>query len=265
MEKYAQYIISCSSFDPAVAVEDIIQHPIVWFNGAAEIGPRALGNRSLLADPRTERSKDILNEIKQREWWRPVAPVILEEEVKVWFQNGGPSPYMLNAFKIRDEKKPVVPAICHLDDTARVQTIQAKDNPYLAELIEAFKERTGVPILCNTSLNDKIEPIINRFEEALHFALKKRIPVMYVNGYRLEFATQLAYPGAGIAEKEIHFDINDIEVISRHLEIMHNEEWIIYYKNYYMFQDYNLAADKDRMAVKKKIRLLALASFRAGS
>lgn len=69
MEKYAQYIISCSSFDPAVAVEDIIQHPIVWFNGAAEIGPRALGNRSLLADPRTERSKDILNEIKQREWY----------------------------------------------------------------------------------------------------------------------------------------------------------------------------------------------------
>ena len=164
-------------------VDDISKNPIIWFSGRAEIGPRALGHRSILADPRVLTSKNKLNKIKQREWWRPVAPIIITSECSQWFEESFPSPYMLNNFKIRKKKRKYVPSILHLDDTCRVQTISDPESLLYKALILFFKS-TGVPILCNTSLNDKGEPIIDNLDQAINFALRKKIEVIYFNGTR---------------------------------------------------------------------------------
>lgn len=190
---YNQYIESVTEFQPDKAVEDVKSNVIVWFNGASELGPRALGNRSLLADPRTEASKDQLNIIKCRQMWRPVAPVILEEDVYEWFDDAYPTPFMLHTFNINKDKKSIIPAVAHLDGSARVQTLKRDENNLLYDFLQAFKENTGVPILCNTSLNDKGEPIINRIEEALNFALRKKIKVVYINGKRVELKNHENY------------------------------------------------------------------------
>ncbi|MGN7612469.1 carbamoyltransferase C-terminal domain-containing protein [Magnetococcales bacterium HHB-1] len=175
------------------AVDDLLQTPTIWFDGRAEMGPRALGHRSLLADPRTLESRDRLNHIKQRQWWRPVAPIILEEYLDDWFEAAFPSPFMLHTFNIKAEKRHQVPAIRHLDESARVQTVNQTDNPMLYQLLTAFHQRTGVPILCNTSLNDRGEPIINSIGEALNFALRKRMQVVYVNQQRVMLKDMEAY------------------------------------------------------------------------
>lgn len=183
---YSSCLKEMPSMNADQIIDDIQLFPIAWFHGAAEIGPRALGNRSLLGDPRSKATKQILNQIKQRQWWRPVAPIILEECIGEWFEEAYVSPFMLHTFRIRDDKRELVPAILHLDNSARVQTVNETTNPAMYRLIAAFYLRTGIPILCNTSLNDKDEPIINRYEEALHFALAKRIPVIYLDGNRIE-------------------------------------------------------------------------------
>ena len=175
------------------AAEDIMEKPVVWFEGRSEVGPRALGHRSILANPAKEESKDLLNVYKQREWWRPVAPIILEEEKANWFEEAFSSPYMLNNFTIKPEKKDAVNAILHLDQTARVQTIRREDNEMLCQVISDLHEATGIPIICNTSLNDKGEPIIEKITEALNFALRKGIRIVYVNGYRIELINHEAY------------------------------------------------------------------------
>lgn len=167
-------------------VQDIEREPLIWFNGRAESGPRALGNRSILADPRDERSKIKLNIIKKREWWRPVAPIILKSELSNWFDSSFESKYMLNNFTIKNEKRNLVPAILHLDNTSRVQTIEY-ENGLLFQMLKMFYEKTGVPILCNTSLNDKNEPIIETIDEAINFALRKGISIAYINGIRYKF------------------------------------------------------------------------------
>lgn len=166
--------------------EDILENPIVWFDGCAEIGPRALGHRSILASPVELRSKDLLNLYKRRQWWRPVAPLVLYDELDNWFEEAFESPFMLNNFVLKDEKKDVVPAIIHLDQTARVQTIRADLKSKLYFCMQQFFASTGIPIICNTSLNDKGEPIINTIEEALNFALRKGISVIYINGNRIK-------------------------------------------------------------------------------
>jgi hypothetical protein len=152
--------------------------------GRAEIGPRALGHRSLLADPRQDTMKDRLNQIKRRQWWRPVAPVILADQVREWFSDADRSPFMLRTFTLRPEKAARVPAISHLDRSARIQTLTREEAPLLSELLQAFHASTGVPMLCNTSLNDKGEPIINVLEEALIFARRRGVPAVYVDGRR---------------------------------------------------------------------------------
>lgn len=164
-------------------VEDIINNPIIWICGGTESGPRALGNRSILADPRNMESKILLNKIKQREWWRPVAPIVLEEECENWFEDSFSSKYMLNNFKIRISKKNYIPAILHLDDTSRVQTL-GEENELLYKAIKLFYGKTGVPILCNTSLNDRGEPIIDNIDQTFNFALRKNIQIVYINGKR---------------------------------------------------------------------------------
>lgn len=193
LEQYGDFVKSASDFDPALFVEDITSHPVVWFNSRAEIGPRALGNRSLLADPRSNHAKDQLNVIKQREWWRPVAPLILESHLGDWFKEDISSPYMLQTSYVKEDRASQVPAILHLDQSARVQTVNPHDNPDMYELLQLFKEATGVPILCNTSLNDKSEPIINKLEEAVNFALRKKMRVVYFNKKRIELQRFEAY------------------------------------------------------------------------
>jgi carbamoyltransferase len=138
-----------------------------WFQGRAEWGPRALGNRSIVADPRRAEMKEVLNRrIKHREIFRPFAPSILSEAVGEWFEKSHPSPFMTLAYAVRPEKRDKIPAPTHVDGTGRLQTVARDANPRYWRLIKAFEQLTGVPAVLNTSFNDN-EPIVCRPEEAL--------------------------------------------------------------------------------------------------
>src|SRR5580698_2195331 len=138
-----------------------------WFQGRAEWGPRALGNRSIVADPRRQEMKEILNRrIKHREIFRPFAPSILAESTGEWFEKSHPSPFMTMAYAVRPEKREQIPAPTHIDGTGRLQTVTRDANPRYWRLIREFEQATGVPIVLNTSFNDN-EPIVCRPEEAL--------------------------------------------------------------------------------------------------
>ena len=138
-----------------------------WFQGRAEWGPRALGNRSIVADPRRPEMKEILNQrIKHREIFRPFAPSILAESTGEWFEKSHPSPFMTLAYSVRPEKREKIPAPTHVDGTGRLQTVTREANPRYWSLIRAFERLTGVPVVLNTSFNDN-EPIVCRPEEAL--------------------------------------------------------------------------------------------------
>jgi carbamoyltransferase len=146
-----------------------------WFQGRAEWGPRALGNRSILADPRRSDMKALLNaKIKRRESFRPFAPAILEERTGEWFTIDYPDPFMIKVYPIRPEKRPLIPAVTHVDGTGRLQTVSRRTNPLFWKLIRAFEERTGVPVLLNTSFNEN-EPIVNTPAEALDCFLRTRM------------------------------------------------------------------------------------------
>ena len=149
-----------------------------WFQGRAEWGPRALGNRSILADPRRAEMKDVLNQrIKHREMFRPFAPSILEEATGEYFERTHPSPFMTFAYRVRPEKRAAIPAPTHVDGTARLQTVSRRTNPLYWKLIRAFGDRTGVPVVVNTSFNDN-EPIVCKPEEALDCFLRTRMDVL---------------------------------------------------------------------------------------
>jgi carbamoyltransferase len=138
-----------------------------WFQGRAEWGPRALGNRSIVADPRRPEMKEILNQrIKHREIFRPFAPSILAESAGEWFEKSHPSPFMTLAYSVRPEKRDKIPAPTHVDGTGRLQTVTREANPRYWSLIKSFEQLTGVPVVLNTSFNDN-EPIVCRPEEAL--------------------------------------------------------------------------------------------------
>lgn len=127
--------------------------PVVVLNNRAELGPRALGNRSILAPPVSAEMKKILNFIKKRERFRPVAPICIESDSKAYFSPGGHDPFMLYDHQVLEHRKSEVPAICHLDGTARLQTISKEDNPFIHELLEHYMSLSGIPMLCNTSAN----------------------------------------------------------------------------------------------------------------
>jgi carbamoyltransferase len=138
-----------------------------WFQGRAEWGPRALGNRSIVADPRRPEMKEILNQrIKHREIFRPFAPSILAEATAEYFEKSHPSPFMTLAYSVRPEKREKIPAPTHVDGTGRLQTVTREANPRYHALISAFRDLTGVPVVLNTSFNDN-EPIVCRPEEAI--------------------------------------------------------------------------------------------------
>ena len=157
-----------------------------WFQGATEWGPRALGNRSILADPRRPEMKDILNRrIKHRESFRPFAPSILEEAVDEFFEKAHPSPFMTFAYPVRSEKRSVIPAPTHVDGTARLQTVSQTANPLYWKLLRAFGDLTGVPVVLNTSFNDN-EPIVCRPEEALECFRRTQMDVLVMGSIILE-------------------------------------------------------------------------------
>lgn len=140
-----------------------------WFQGRLEFGPRALGNRSILADARNAEMVNILNSrIKHREWFRPFAPIIKEENASDYFKMKNLSPFMLLAPEVREEKKSIIPAVTHIDGTARVQTVSKNSNFLLWKLLDVFESKTHVPVLINTSFNLKGEPIVCTPEEALY-------------------------------------------------------------------------------------------------
>ncbi|HSN88563.1 MAG TPA: carbamoyltransferase C-terminal domain-containing protein [Thermoanaerobaculia bacterium] len=155
----------------AIARGDVVG----WYQGRSEWGPRALGNRSILADPRRGDMKDILNlKIKRRESFRPFAPSILEERTGDWFTISYPDPFMIKVYPIRPERRPEIPAVTHVDGTGRLQTVSKRANPRYWKLISAFERRTGVPIVLNTSFNEN-EPIVNTPAEALDCFLRTRM------------------------------------------------------------------------------------------
>lgn len=156
-----------------------------WYQGRMEFGPRALGNRSILADPRRHDMKDTLNaRIKYREPFRPFCPSILAEEVGAWFEIDYPSPFMVMAYPIRPLKRPEVPAIVHADGTGRLQTVDKDVNPLYWKLIRKFGDLTGVPIVLNTSFNEN-EPIVNKPEEALDCFLRTNMDVLVMGPFML--------------------------------------------------------------------------------
>ncbi|GAB4369597.1 MAG: carbamoyltransferase [Deltaproteobacteria bacterium] len=157
-----------------------------WFQGRMEWGPRALGNRSIVVDPRRPDMKEILNaKIKRRESFRPFAPSILREAVGEYFETDAEVPFMGQVFRIRPEKRAVIPAVTHVDGTGRLQTVTGEQNPLYYRLIREFGRLTGVPIVLNTSFNEN-EPIVNRPEEALDCFLRTKMDVLVLGSTMIE-------------------------------------------------------------------------------
>ncbi|MBW3623240.1 MAG: carbamoyltransferase [Armatimonadetes bacterium] len=154
-----------------------------WYQGGMEFGPRALGHRSIVVDPRRGDMKDILNaRIKHREPFRPFAPSVLAERVGDFFEQDYPSPFMLMAYKVKEEKQSVIPAVTHVDGTGRLQTVEREVSPIYWGLIKAFERQTGVPVVLNTSFNEN-EPIVFRPEEAINCFLKTRMDALALGNF----------------------------------------------------------------------------------
>lgn len=252
---YEAYIENINEFDADAAVDDIRVSPVVWFTGGAEVGPRALGHRSIIADPSSESAKNQLNIIKKRQWWRPVAPIIAEEEVNKWFEDAYPTPFMLHTFRIKQDKLAHIPAIAHLDGSARIQTLNSSDP--LHRLLQSFKEKTGIPIICNTSLNDNSEPIINRLEEALNFALRKGIRIAYLNGKRVVLKNHQAYQETKPLKRKEHLwqSEDDLEGLKKKMNPYNvSKEALVYYALFTDRKDYNLQDPGDARALSLYVK-----------
>jgi carbamoyltransferase len=156
-----------------------------WFQGRMEFGPRALGNRSIVVDPRRADMKDVLNaRIKKREPFRPFAPSVLEERVGEYFEQTHPSPAMLMVYQVKQDKRTVIPAVTHVDGSGRLQTVSRSTNPRYHRLISDFEQLTGVPVVLNTSFNED-EPIVCTPEEALNCFQRTRMDVLFLGNYML--------------------------------------------------------------------------------
>ncbi len=156
---------------------------VAWFEGRSEIGPRALGHRSILADPRSGANWERVNRIKSREAWRPFAPAVLEEQAADWFDGAPlPSPFMLFTAQVKSR---TLPAITHVDGSARIQTV-ARDGGGFRQVLEAFYRETGVPVVMNTSFNGPAEPIVETPEDAIRFFRQSDLDRLYFDGLRVE-------------------------------------------------------------------------------
>jgi len=172
------------------AAEHLAAEKIIgWYQGRMEFGPRALGNRSILADPRRAEMKDILNaRVKHRESFRPFAPTILLERLSEYFELDHPSPHMLLVSKIKPAKRGIIPAVCHVDGTGRGQTVSRSENALFYDLIAEFDKITGVPVVLNTSFNVRGEPIVCKPSEAFACFVHTDMDALYLGSQRIEKA-----------------------------------------------------------------------------
>jgi carbamoyltransferase len=180
--------LPCRKLERAALLEEtaekIAEGKVVgWFQGRMEWGPRALGNRSIVAHPGLPNMKDILNaRIKHREWFRPFAPSILADRQREYFEHDHPSPFMLHVYKIRPEKRQELCAVNHVDDTGRLQSVAREENPLYYDLISAFCRRTGIPVILNTSFNEN-EPIVCTPEEAIDCFQRTRMDALAIGPF----------------------------------------------------------------------------------
>jgi carbamoyltransferase len=172
---------------PQEVADLLVQDKVIgWFQHRMEFGPRALGARSILASPLHASMQARLNEIKDREDFRPVAPVVLEEEAANWFAGAGVSPFMLFVYDVLPEKADLIPAVRHVDGTARIQTINREQHPLYYDLISAFAARTGVPVLVNTSFNTRGEPIVCSPRDAVECFWTSPLDALVIGSFLLE-------------------------------------------------------------------------------
>jgi len=158
-----------------------------WFQGRSEFGERALGNRSILADPRLAEMKDVVNErIKFREEFRPFAPSVLIDHFNDYSVCSHPSPFMTHVFQVRPGKRALIPAVTHVDGTGRFQTVSRLNNPLYYDLIDTFREKTGVPVILNTSFNVKDEPIVCSPSDALKTYYNCGMDVLVMGNHIIE-------------------------------------------------------------------------------
>jgi len=183
---------------------DLANEKIVgWFQGRYEIGPRALGNRSILADPRSLKTKDLINaRIKVREAFRPFAPAVLLERAQEFFEIDQPDPFMTMAPRVRRDKLDVIPAAVHVDGTGRIQTVRREDNPRYHAVIKAFGDLTGVPVLINTSFNCH-EPIVTTPKEAVSCYLRTAMDRLVIGNYYVADRNEVAEKQAVKRFKEL--------------------------------------------------------------
>ena len=154
-----------------------------WYQGRSEWGPRALGNRSILAHPGRDDMKDILNaRIKRREWFRPFAPAVLAERQTEIFEGDHPSPFMLHVYRLTPEWRDRLPAVNLVDDTGRLQTVSRHENPLYYDLIKRFGEKTGIPVVLNTSFNEN-EPIVNTPVEAIDCYQRTKMDTLVIGSF----------------------------------------------------------------------------------
>jgi carbamoyltransferase len=171
--------VLCRQTAEAVARGEVVG----WFQGRMEWGPRALGNRSIIGDPRRADMKDILNlKIKRRESFRPFAPSVLQAAVSQWFEQNGNVPFMMQVYQIREPKRPLIPAVSHVDGSGRLQTVLQHTNPRYHALISAFEALTGVPMLLNTSFNEN-EPVVCKPVESLDCFLRTKMDVLVMENW----------------------------------------------------------------------------------
>jgi carbamoyltransferase len=186
LQRYAKLVQFTHSADPvADTVEQLVQGKVVgWFQGGSECGPRALGNRSILADPRLPDVRDRINAtVKFREDFRPFAPSVLAEDAQTWFDCDYASPHMLLTAPVRPQWRDVIPAVVHQDGSARIQTVTAEDNPLYYRLLQAFKDKTGIGLLLNTSLNRRGIPIVETPEDAMMMFIYSGLDVLVIDGF----------------------------------------------------------------------------------
>ncbi len=176
---------------PEIVAKKIAEGQVIgWFQGGAEFGPRALGHRSILADPRDPQMKDKVNlKIKFRETFRPFAPVVLEEECPDYFQLSQESPFMLLVAPVREDRR-AIPSVTHVDGSARVQTINRKQDPLFYDLISEFKKLTGIPVIINTSFNVRGEPIVGSPEDAWRCFMRTKMDCLVMGPFLLEKTKQ---------------------------------------------------------------------------
>ena len=199
LETFRRYGLKYRQMNLGEIARDLADGKIVgWFQGGSEYGPRALGNRSILADPRRADIKDHLNlKVKHREPFRPYAPAVLEEYVSEYFELDRQSPYMLLIAKVK--KPDVIPAVTHVDQTARVQSVNQRDNGIFYDLIQEFHKITGVPVLLNTSFNDAGEPIVETPEDAIISFLFTEMDQLVIGSFVLDAKDNQHVDVAGMA------------------------------------------------------------------